>query len=321
MRSFVGLALAATFTVLALVVPAWAQYPERPLTIVQGYPAGGMVDIVLRAITEPMKKKFPKGIGLVNRPGAGGSIGAAEGITAKPDGYTLLFTPISPLVIQAQMTDLPFKTPDDYEPIASVISYYPLLAVKHDAPWKSAQEFLAAARATPGKLRVGSPGEGTSSHLNLEELKRFAGVNLTHVPFSGWAESSVALLGGHVEAIVAQPGEVRPHVEGKRMRVLTVFQPDRNAAFADAPTARELGYAAANGISFLFVAPKGTPAPVLRHVLDAVKAATEEPAFVRMASDRAIGVDFRSGDRLKADLWREYKAHTEILQRLGIIKK
>lgn len=321
MRSLIAIALASTFAGLALVTPAHAQYPERPVTIVQGYPAGGMVDIVLRSITEPMKKKFPKGIGLVNRPGAGGSVGAAEGITAKPDGYTLLFTPISPLVIQAQMNDLPFKTPDDYEPVANVIAYYPLLAVKHDAPWKNAQELLAAAKANPGKYRVGSPGEGTSSHLNLEELKRLAGVNLTHVPFSGWAETSVALLGGHLEAIVAQPGEVRPHVEGKRMRVFMVFQADRNPAFTDAPTAKELGFPVAHGISFLFVAPKGTPAPVLKHVHDAVKAATEEPAFVKMASDRAIGVDFRSGDRLKADLWREYKTHTEILQRLGLIKK
>ena len=321
MRSFAALALVSALTVVAVVTPAWAQYPERPLTILQGYPAGGMVDIVLRTLSESMKKKFPKGIGLVNRPGAGGSIGAAEGIAAKPDGYTLLFTPISPLVIQAQMNDLPFKTPDDYEPIANVISYYPLLAVKHDAPWKTAQEFLAAAKTSPGKYRVGTPGEGTSSHLNLEEFKRLAAVNVTHVPFAGWAESSVALLGGHVEAIVAQPGEVRPHVDGKRMRVLVVFQSDRNPGFADVPTAKELGYPVANGISFLFVAPKGTPAPVTRYVHDAVKAAAEDPAFAKMASDRAIGVDFRSGDRLKTDLWREYRAHTEILQRLGMIKK
>jgi len=321
MRSFLGLALASTLTVLAIASPARAEYPERPLTIVQGYPAGGMVDIVLRSLAESMKKKFPKGIGLVNRPGAGGSIGAAEGITARPDGYTLLFTPLSPLVIQAQMTDLPYKTPDDYEVIASVISYYPLLAVKQDAPWKTAQEFLAAAKANPGKYRVGSPGEGTSSHLNLEELRRLAGVNVTHVPFAGWAESSVALLGGHVEAIVAQPGEVRPHVDAKRMRVLLVFQAERNPGFPDAPSAKELGYPVANGISFLFVAPKGTPAPVIKYVHDAVKAATDDPSFAKMASDRAIGVDFRSGDRLKADLWREYRTHTEILQRLGMIKK
>jgi tripartite-type tricarboxylate transporter receptor subunit TctC len=131
----------------------------------------------------------------------------------------------------------------------------------------------------------------------------------------------VALLGGHVEAIVAQPGEVRPHVEGKRMRVMMVFQAARNAAFADVPTAKELGYPVANGVSFLWVAPKGTPGPAIKYVHDAVKAATEEPSFLKMVSDRAIGVDFRSGDALKADLWREYKTHTEILQRLGIIKK
>ena len=150
--------------------------------------------------------------------------------------------------------DLPYKTPDDYIPFINLVSWYPLLAVKADAPWKTVQEFFAAAKANPGKFRVGSPGEGTSSHLNLEEIKRLADVNLTHVPFAGWAEGSPALLGGHIEAIVAQPGELRPMVESKRMRVLAVFQPARNANFPDAPTFKELGWPVHNGAWFLIVA-------------------------------------------------------------------
>lgn len=195
---------------LGLAAPAAAQYPERPLTVIAGYPAGGMVDLVARALIEGMKKKFPKGIAVVNRPGAGGSIGAAEASQAKPDGYTIILTPLSTLVIHPQLNDLPYKTPDDYAPFVNVVSYYPLLVVREDAPWKTAQEFVNAARANPGKFRVGTPGEGTSSHLNLEEFKRLANVDLTHVPFAGWTESSTALLGNHIEAIVAQPGEVAP---------------------------------------------------------------------------------------------------------------
>jgi tripartite-type tricarboxylate transporter receptor subunit TctC len=304
-----------------LVTPAAAEYPDRPLTLLTGYPAGGMVDIVARPLAEGMKKKFPKGIGVVHRPGAGGSIAVAEAVQARPDGYTLLLTPLSTLVIQPQMNDLVYKTPDDYEPIVNVIAYYPLMAIKADAPWKSIQEFVAAAKASPGKLRVGTPGEGTSSHLNLEELKRLAGINVTVVPFSGWAESSVALLGGHIDAIIAQPGEVKPQYDGKKMRPLLVFQQRRHEYFPDAPTAKEAGWDVANGVWFLLMAPKGTPAPIVKYIHDATRAAMDEPAFVNVIKARGIGIDYRPGDQLRADLWKEYKAHAEILKRLGMLKK
>lgn len=311
----------AVLLLLSLVPPAAADYPERPLTLIAGYPAGGMVDIVARALAEGLKKKFPRGVAVVNRPGAGGSLAVAELVQARADGYSVILTPLSTLVIHPQLNDLPYRTPDDYEPVLNVVSYYPLLAVKAEAPWKTAQEFVAAARSAPGKLRVGSPGEGTSSHLNLEELKRLAGIDLVHVPFSGWGESSPALLGGHIEAVVAQPGEVKPQVDGKKMRVLLVFQERRHPYFPEAPTARELGWNVQNGVWFLLVAPKGTPAPVLKYLHDATKAAMEEPPFVAAIKARGIDIDYRPGDQLRADLWREYRAHTDILTRLGMLKK
>jgi tripartite-type tricarboxylate transporter receptor subunit TctC len=313
------------FVLLLLTAAAWpatAEYPERPLTILTGYPPGGMVDIVSRALSEGLKKKFTKGVAIVTRPGAGGSLAVAELVQAKPDGYTVILAPLSTLVIHPQLNDLPYKTPDDYESIINVVSFYSLLAVRADAPWKTIQEFVNAAKAGPGKLRVGSPGEGTSSHLNLEEMKRLAGVNLTHVPFSGWGESSPALLGGHIEALMAQPGEVKPLVDGGKMRVLMVSQTRRHPAFPDAPAAKELGWGdSPSGAWFSFVAPKGTPGPVQKYIHDAVKAAMEEPQFVNTIKQRMIDIDYRPGDQLHADLWREHKNHTEVLTRLGMIKK
>jgi tripartite-type tricarboxylate transporter receptor subunit TctC len=311
----------ACVVVLLAAVPAAAQYPDRPVTAIMGYPAGGLADVTVRALAEGMKKKFPKGIAVVARPGAGGTIGASEVIKAKPDGYTFGIMPLTNLVIQPQVMDLPYRTPDDCIPVISLVSWHPLLAVKHDAPWKSAQELLAAAKANPGKVRVGSPGEGTSSHLNLEEVIRLSDARMTHVPFSGWGEGSPALLGGHIEGLVAQPGEVRPLVEGKRMRVLAVFQPVRNPVFPDVPTFKELGYPVHNGSTFFLVFPSGTPPDVVRYLHDAAKAAMEDPAFVSFAKARVIDVDYRAGDKLKADLWTEYKAHTEILKRLGMLRK
>ena len=313
--------LLACLLMLACVPPVAAQFAERPLTILSGYPAGGMVDIVARLLAEGMKGKFPKGVLVANRTGAGGAVAAAEVATGKPDGATIVLTPLSTLVIQPQILDVRFKTPDDYEPVINVVSYYPLLVVTSDARWKNVQEFIAEAKANPGKMRVGSPGEGTSSHLNLEELMHVTGVKLTHVPYRGWGESSPALLGGHIEALVAQPGEAKPMVDGKRMRALVVFQNSRHPAFPDAPTAKEQGWNVANGVWFLLMAPKGTPAPVIKHIHDAAKAAMEDPTFGNAMNLRGVDVDYRPGNQLRAELWREYRLHTEILRRIGMIKQ
>jgi tripartite-type tricarboxylate transporter receptor subunit TctC len=288
---------------------------------VVAYPAGGMVDIVARPMAETMKKKFPKGVAVLNRPGGGGSVGMAEVAQAKPDGYMVILAPVSTLVIHPQINDLPYKTPDDYEPIINTIAFFPLLAVREESPWKTAQEFVNAARANPGKLRVASPGEGTGSHLSLEQLMAAANFKTTHVPFSGWGESSPAVLGGHVDAVVAQPGEVRPLVDGKKLRVLLVFQPKRHQVFPDAPTAKELGYDAGLGTWFVLTAPKGTPPPVIKYLHDAAKVALEEPSFVNLMKSRAVDIDYKTGEKARADLWQEYKAYSDILRRLGMIKK
>ena len=306
---------------LGAAAPAAADYPERALTIVAAYPAGGMVDIVARPIAESMKKKFPKGVAVLNRPGGGGSVGLAEVVQAKPDGYTIILAPVSTLVIHPQLNDLPYKTPDDYEPIMNTIAFRPLLVVREESPWKTAQEFVNAARAAPGKLRVGSPGEGTSSHLNLEQLMALAKVKMTHVPFSGWGESSPAVLGGHVDAIVAQPGEIKPLVDGKKLRPLIAFQDKRHAMFPDTPTARELGWDTALGTWFVLTAPKGTPPAVLKYIHDAAKAATEEPSFVTLMKSRGVEIEYKDGAKSRQDLWKEYRDHTEILKRLGMLKK
>jgi tripartite-type tricarboxylate transporter receptor subunit TctC len=306
---------------LGLVAPAAAEYPERALTIVVAYPAGGMVDIVARPMADPMKKTFTKGVAVLNRPGGGGSVGMAEVAQAKPDGYTVVLAPNSTLVIHPQLNELPYKTPDDYEPILNTITFYTLLTVKADAPWKTLQEFIAAAKANPGKLRVGSPGEGTISHLTLERWKIPGGFKTTHVPFSGWGETSPALLGGHIDAAMAQPGEVKPLVDAKRLRVLAVASPQRHPFFPEAPTGKEAGLGDGIGTWFVLTAPKGTPGPALKVLHDSAKAAIEEPSFVSLMKSRGVDVDYKSGDKLRQDLVREQKEWNEVLKRLGMIKK
>src|SRR5919202_5600460 len=164
----------------ALALPVAAQYPEKPVTLLAGYPPGGLVDVVTRLVAEGMKPRFPKGITVVNRPGAAGSVAVAEVARAAPDGYTIVLTPHSALVIAAQLQNLAYKTPDDYDPFINLVSYYPMIAVRTASEYKTIQDLIADAKANPGKLRVGSPGEGTSSHLNLEELMDKTGARMIH---------------------------------------------------------------------------------------------------------------------------------------------
>jgi tripartite-type tricarboxylate transporter receptor subunit TctC len=306
---------------LAFALPAAAQYPNRPVTMLIGYPAGGLVDIVARLVAEGMKARFPNGLVIITRPGAAGSVAVGELTRAAPDGYTFILTPHSALVIAPQINDLPYKTPDDYDPFINLVAYYPLIAVRSESKYKSIQELLSDAKDNPGLIRVGSPGEGTSSHLNLEELMHHAGVKMVHVPYAGWAQSSVSVLGSHIEAVVAQPGELKPMVEGKRMRALLNFTPRRHAAFPDVPTAKELAWEVSNGVWYLLMVPKGTPAPAVRYLHDAAKGAIEDPKFAETMNSRGIDVDYRPPEALRADLWREYKLHTPILRRTGMIKK
>jgi tripartite-type tricarboxylate transporter receptor subunit TctC len=310
----------AALVCLCLALPAAAQYPEKPVTMLAGYPPGGLVDVVARLVAEGMKPKFPRGLNVVNRPGAAGSVAVAELARSTPDGYTIVLTPDSALAIAAQMQDLAYKTPDDYEPFINLVAYYPMIAVRTESEYKTIHDLIADAKKNPGKLRVGSPGEGTTSHLNFEDFMVKTGTKMIHVPFQGWAQSSPAVLGGHIEAVVAQPGELKGAVDGKRMRVLVNFRGERLKSFPDVPTAKELGWDVSYGVWYMLLAPNGTPAQVVHYLHDAAKAAIEDPKFVADMNNRGIDVDYRPGNVLKADLWREYKTYTELLRRVGLKK-
>src|SRR5213594_3211352 len=132
----------ALFALLAFSLPAAAQYPERPVTLLAGYPPGGLVDVVARLVAEGMKAKFPRGLNVVNRPGAAGSVAVAELVRSTPDGYTIVLTPHSALVIAAQIQALAYKTPDDYDPFINLVSYYPMIAVRTESAYKSIQELI-----------------------------------------------------------------------------------------------------------------------------------------------------------------------------------
>ncbi|MEW6665426.1 MAG: tripartite tricarboxylate transporter substrate binding protein [Thermodesulfobacteriota bacterium] len=297
-----------------------AEYPERPVTLICGFPAGEALDITARTIAEMAKKHLPQPIAVVNRPGAAGTIGTAEIIRSKADGYTIGITTVAALTVQPHRTKLPYGPADGYTPIMKLINNQVLLAVKSTSPWKNAGEFIAHAKANPGKIRVAHPGLGTILHLDMEQLKEAAKVDLTLVPFSGSAEAVPAVLGGHVDAVASHPPVVMPHVKAGNLRVIGVFEETRNRNFPEAQTFKELGYDITMGVYYAIIGPKDLPVPIQEKIHAALKKSMEEAQFVKMAEDRGFTVAYEGPDALKARLVREYKANAkfvDLLQKAG----
>ena len=315
-KGFYGLMFLLAVMLAGNFVPApasLAAYPEKPVTMLCGFPAGGSLDATARALSEAAKSHFPKPIAVVNRPGATGSISVAEVARAKPDGYTLGIAAVASLTVVPHRTKLPYGSPDDYAPIIKLVNIPICMSVRNDAPWKTLEELVAEAKAKPGKIRVGlAGGLGTLFHLNLEQFKFLAKVDLTAVPFGGGAESVPALLGGHVNADVHTVHEILPHVQAGKARVLGVFEEKRNPLFPNAPTFREKGFEVTMGAYYLIFGPKGLPPQVLTTIHDSVKKAMEEQAFQKPMRESGFEISYEGPADIKKRLMRDYE-HCKIL--------
>jgi tripartite-type tricarboxylate transporter receptor subunit TctC len=227
--------------------PALAQaYPVRNITMIVPFPAGGQADLAARPVAMALERVLGKPVIVDNRAGGGGgSVSNAAAARAEPDGYTLLMT-LSSLAVLPEADRL-FDRPVAYEvaqfmPIARVLADPTLLAVPASAPWRTAQDFVADARARPGQITYGSSGPYGTLHVAMEMVASSAEIKLLHVPFRGAGPALTALLGGTVQAIAAAPGTLKPQVEDGRLRVLGNCGAQRIASFPDVPTFRELGF-------------------------------------------------------------------------------
>jgi tripartite-type tricarboxylate transporter receptor subunit TctC len=233
--------------VLALgVAGASAQsgYPNRQITLVVGFTAGGSTDIVTRLVAEEMRKSWGQPIVVDNRPGAGGNIGAAMVAKARPDGYTLLVGSVGPLAINASLyASMPYDNLKDFTPISLIVHVPNMLVVNPTAmPVHSFAEFVALVKANPGKYFFASTGTGTSSHLSGELLKSMAGLDATHVPYKGAVALNDLLSGEQVHFMFATIPSVIEFVRAGRLRALAVTSKTRSAAVPEIPTVAESGF-------------------------------------------------------------------------------
>ncbi|MDD0810264.1 tripartite tricarboxylate transporter substrate binding protein [Curvibacter sp. RS43] len=270
----------ATASLAGTALGARAQaFPSKPIKLVIAFPAGGPTDITMRSLAENASKILGQPVIVENKPGAGGTL-PAQGLQSAPaDGYTLAQIPLGVfrMPYTTKMTWDPLK---DLSYVLNVTGYAFGLVVRSDSPIKNWNDFVAYARANPGKLTFGSTGTLTSPHLTMELVANKLGIELTHVPYKGSADLMQAVVGGHVMAAADSTG-FAPQVEAGKLRVLNTWGDQRLAKFPDAPTLKELGLDLVQNSPFGIAAPKGTPAEVVKRLHDAFKKAMEEPSYVQ----------------------------------------
>jgi tripartite-type tricarboxylate transporter receptor subunit TctC len=324
-----GLARLLGLLALALAAPAAAQdpspgsgqaFPSRPLTLVCPWPAGGSTDTHLRRFAEIASRNLGQPMIVENRPGNSGMIGPIHvARSAKPDGYTL-----SQLTISAFR--LPYTQKVDWDPlrdftyIIGVSGYTFGVVVRADSPIKSFRELIEWARANPGKLSYSSTGTGTSPHLLMEEVATKQGVELLHVPFKGSADSTQALMGGHVMAQSDSSGWGR-FVDAGQFRLLVTFGNARTKRWPDVPTGRDLGLDMVYTSPYGIVGPRGMEPRVVKRLHDAFKKTLEDPEHQKVLDQLDQELWYQSSEDYARFARETLQKERALIERLGLLAK
>jgi tripartite-type tricarboxylate transporter receptor subunit TctC len=277
--------IAATALVPFAARAQTTDFPTRPLTMVVPFPPGGQADLAARPTAAAMERILRQPVVVQNRGGAAGAIGNGFVARSAPDGYTLLMALSSLAVIpeaERLFNRAPPYTADQFAPVALVNADPTMLAVPASAPWRTLEEFVAAAKARPGDIPYGSSGTYGTLHVAMEMFAASAGIRLLHVPFQGAGPAITALLGGQIQALASAPGTLTQHVRDGRLRVLACWGKERVPAFPDVPTFMERGFSEVEFYIWAgLFAPAATPAPVIAVLRDAVRQAVRDPQLVQ----------------------------------------
>ncbi len=260
------LAVTAAFGAMA-ALPAGAQdkkYPDRPITIIVPYGAGGTNDIVAREVAQKLQEMLGQPVVVDNKPGANGAIGTGLVARAAPDGYTIGIAPSSVLAINEWLhSDLPYNVEQDFAPLTLAGLSDNVLVVHPSVPANTVAEFIALAKAKPGSITYASMGVGSTGHLNGELLKTLAGIDLKHVPYKGSGPAMNDLLAGHVQAMFDNLPTSLPQIKAGKLRALGVASNEPSRFAPDVPAISKTVPQFEGTSWFGFIAPKATPAPIV----------------------------------------------------------
>ncbi len=300
---------------------AQPKFPDRPVKVLVGFPAGGSTDTVMRVLAQAASKHLGQQVVIENRPGASGAISITMTKAAPPDGHTLGLFTLSVFRSPVQ-TDAGYDPMKDLTYIIRVTNVVFGVVVPATAPWKTWRELLDYGRANPGKITFGVPaGLGNSAHLVMAEVMGFEKLDWTVVPYKGSADTAQALLGGQVSFTVDGSGGFAGLVESGKARLLAVATDDRSVRWPDVPTLRELGYDTSVDSPWGLGGPAGMDRNVIATLHDAFRKALDEPAVRESIARQGQAVRYMGPQDYTAWAAKEYQYQRALLTKYGFAKK
>lgn len=315
-RSLVVSSFALAGSLLAL--PALAAFPEKPVTVICPWSAGGGTDALLRALSKVAEKHLGQTINVVNQTGGGGAIGHNAIRAARPDGYTVG-------MITFELNSLPPQglvpfTWKDFDPLMRINSDPAALTAKADAPYSNVKGFVEYAKANPGEVSIGNSGPGSVWHIAAGLAADKTGVSVKHVPFDGANPAVTALVGGHIKAVAVSVAEVKGQVQAGNLKILGVMSAERDKIFPDVPTFKEQGvdvqFYTWRGLAL----PKGVPAEAKGKIADAYKKAFDSAEFKEFAAKASLNLSYQDTAAFTKFLDQNYNDVAAVMKGLGLAK-
>ena len=323
MRTLNPALMSVTFGLLALLIvegaAAQTNYPEKPIRLVVGFPAGGEADTVARLLGAKLAEGLGKPIVVDNAPGAAGAIGADRVAKATPDGYTLGLLSQGQIAINPSLYTLAYDPVKDFAPVSQVMASMYILVVHNAVPAKSVKELVALAKAQPGGLAFASAGSGSGPHMAAELFKSMAGLDIRHIPYKGVPAAIPDLLGGRVTMTISPIGVVLPLAREGKLRALAVTSLKRSSLAPELPTIAESGYPSFELMGWLgLLAPARTPEAIVRKLhLETVKALAQPDLRAKLADLVLEGIG-SSPDEFAAFIKSEIPKWANVVKEAGI---
>ena len=315
--------IAAAVTVFTFSIgTASATYPERPVTIVVPFAAGGANDVVVRIIQQPLSEALGQPIIVENRGGAGGNIGFGVVARARPDGYTLLLAPNSFVVNPSLYDKVPYDPFKDFAPVAE-ISFFPIaLAVRPDLGVNTLQDLITRAKAAPGVLNYSTPGPGTLPHLATELIKLRTGIDIVHIPYSGAAPAAQALLGRTVDVAAMSITVANPLIQTGTIKALAVTGAQRWPDLPDVPTVAETGIPDSVSETWQgMLVPAGTPRDIIAHLATTLIDIAQRPDIREKLRHAGFAANGRGPQALAKRIAEDVPKWKEVIEKARISAK
>ena len=313
----ISLLLAASFQATAI-----EHFPNKPINLIVANPPGGASDINARILVEPWSSALKQPVIVMNRPGLGGAIGAAQVATAKPDGYNLLLA-LSSVIVNPEAEAVSGRKSlyelNQLEPIALISSDPMIVVVRSDSPYQTMDDLIKAAKEKPNTITYSSSGNFGPIHLSVEMLAYQAGVKFTQIPYGGGGPSMIALLGGQVDFTTAAPSVASQQIASGKVRPLAISSGKRLPAFPDIPTYREVGYNAEYYIWAGIYAPAKTPTSIVGTLRESLKKATATPQYIESMRKAGIFMDYRDAPEFKAFANEDGQRMLKVIRSIGKI--